>query len=160
MSREESVLWSRLGFSLLKLYGKLQREEKALAARYQLGASHVEMLSALSHLEEKPGEWIPVQAVYPFFALTQPAIGRILRHLEYWGFVHMCRDKSDRRRLLVRLDPKAHKLLEEIELHRAHILRSAFPDVSPKQLRSWVQALRSLNFAVHRHVEASMGLSG
>lgn len=160
MSREESVLWSHLGFSLLKLYSRLQREEKALAARYQLGASHVEMLSALSHLEENPAEWIPVQRLYPFFALTQPAVGRILRHLEYWGFVRLCRDKTDRRRLLVRLEPKGHKLLEEIELHRAQVLRSAFPEVSPRQLRSWVQALRSLNFADHQHVEASMGLSG
>ncbi|MCX7606190.1 MAG: hypothetical protein N2170_02835 [Bacteroidia bacterium] len=156
MSREESLLWSDLGFSLMRLYSNLQKEEKELAIRYQLGSTHLEMLFLLSRLNE--GGWIPVRQLYPFFPLTQPAVGRILRHLAYWRFVELRRDKVDRRCLLVRLLPNAHKLLEEVESLRAQVLRTFFPTVTPQQLKSWVEALRNTTFVHRPDVEASMGV--
>lgn len=158
MSREESTLWGDLGFSLMRLYSSLQREEKELALRYQLGPTHVEALFLLSRLQEGK-EWIPVRRLYPFFPLTQPAVGRILRHLAYWRFVEIQRDKTDRRCLLVTLLPRGRKLLEEVEGVRARVLRTFFPGLSASQLRTWVEALRNRTFAAPSpHVEASMGI--
>ncbi|MCS7189070.1 MAG: hypothetical protein RMJ66_00065 [Bacteroidia bacterium] len=157
MSREENLLWGDLSFSLMRLYNTLQKEEKELAFKYQLGITHVEVLFILSRLSED-GEWIPVKRLYPYLPLTQPAIGRVLRHLSYWRFVEIGKDKSDRRCLLVRLLPSAYALVEEIQSRRAHLLRSALPPLSPKQLRSWVNVLRSTTFARHTHVETSVEL--
>ncbi|MCS7297425.1 MAG: MarR family winged helix-turn-helix transcriptional regulator [Bacteroidia bacterium] len=160
MSREECMLWSDLGFSLLRLHTLLQREEKELAARYQLGAPHVEVLYLLSRLQCGEGEWMLASRLYPYLPITQPAIGRILKHLRYWRFVELQRDKGDRRRLLVRLLPAAQKLLSEIEFMRARTLRQFFPSLSPSQLRIWVEALRNRTFAAAEayHVEPPVGL--
>ncbi|MEN3040008.1 MAG: hypothetical protein ABDH66_00505 [Bacteroidia bacterium] len=161
MSREESLLWGDLGFSLLRLYNFLQREEKALAARYQLGVPHVEALYLLSRLEkEESGQWMHVSQLYPYLPVTQPAVGRILKHLAYWRFIELQRDKSDRRRLLVRLLPKGYKFLEELEMRRAQTLRRFFPKLSPSELGTWVEALRNRTFACSEshHVEPSMGI--
>lgn len=160
MSREECLLWGDLGFSLLRLYTLLQREEKELAAQYQLGIPHVEALYLLSRLEEGQGQWMPIARLYPYLPITQPAVGRLLKHLAYWRFVELERDKADRRRLLVRLLPKGYKLLEEIEQMRARILRRFFPELSSRELRLWVAALQNHTFvgAKGYHVESSMGI--
>ncbi|MCS7152740.1 MAG: MarR family winged helix-turn-helix transcriptional regulator [Bacteroidia bacterium] len=160
MSREESLLWSDLGFSLLRVYTTLQREEKGFAAQYQLGTPHVEVLYLLSRLEEKAGRWIAVSRLYPYLPITQPAVGRILKHLAYWRYVELQRDKSDRRRLMVRLLLRGHKLLEKVEEMRAQTLRRFFPHLSPAQLKGWVEVLRSCTFAATDpyHVESSMGI--
>lgn len=157
MGREEAFLWNELGFSLMRLYHLLQKEEKELAFRHQLGTTHVEMLYLLSRLGAGE-DWLPVRRVYSYFALTQPAIGRILRHLAYWKYVELRRDKADRRCLLVRLLPAAYTLLEELEALRAHIVRSAFPDMPVPKLRQWIEGLRRATFAAHTNGEAAVGL--
>jgi len=146
MQRSESQLWSDLGFSLLWVYGHLQRKEKEVAARHQLGPTHLEVLFVLARLHSLHPVWIPARLLYPYFSLTQPAIGRILRHLAYWRFVELVRDKRDRRRLLVRLLPKAHQLLDEISALRTAVLQDFFSDLSPRQLRRWIQALQHRTF--------------
>ncbi|MCX8112223.1 MAG: hypothetical protein N3E49_03360 [Bacteroidia bacterium] len=160
MSREESLLWGDLGFSLLRIYSFLQREEKELAAQYQLGTPHVEVLYLLSRLEESKGQWMPVAQLYPYLPITQPAVGRILKHLAYWRFLELQRDRSDRRRLLVRLLPKGYKLLEQVEKRRAQTLRRFFPNLPASQLRAWVEAMRNRTFMGTEayHVESSVGL--
>lgn len=160
MSREECLLWGDLGFSLLRMYALLQREEKELAAQYQLGIPHIEALYLLSRLEDDQGRWMPVARIYPHLPITQPAVGRLLKHLAYWRFIELQRDKADRRRLLVRLLSKGYKLLEEVELMRARILQQFFPEISARELRGWVAALRNRTFARAEgyHVEPSMGI--
>ncbi|MCS6895415.1 MAG: hypothetical protein NZZ60_04610 [Bacteroidia bacterium] len=161
MSREECLLWSDLGFSLLRVYSLLQREEKELAAQYQLGTPHVEVLYLLSRLEkEERGQWMLVSCLYPYLPITQPAVGRILKHLSYWRFIELQRDKGDRRRLLVRLLPKGYRFIEELEIHRAQILRKFFPKLSRTDLNTWVEAVRNRTFAYAEphHVESSMGI--
>ncbi|RMF49181.1 MAG: MarR family transcriptional regulator [Bacteroidetes bacterium] len=146
MQRSQSQLWSDLGFSLLWVYSHLQRKEKEVAARHQLGPTHLEVLFVLARLQSLYPVWIPARLVYPYFCLTQPAIGRILRHLAYWRFVELVRDKRDRRRQLVRLLPKAHQLLDEIAALRTAVLQDFFSGLSPRQLRKWTEALQHRTF--------------
>ncbi|MEN2992598.1 MAG: MarR family winged helix-turn-helix transcriptional regulator [Bacteroidia bacterium] len=146
MSREELRLWGDFGFSLLRVYSWLQRAERALAAQYQLGPSHVEALYLLYRLAPKEG-WIPLRQLYEFFPLTSPAVGRLFRHLAYWRYVELHRDKADRRRILVRLLPAAYQVLHEIESLRARTLQHLFPPLSGGQLRQWVEQLKTVTFA-------------
>lgn len=146
MRRSKPHLWSELGFSLLQVYGQLQRKEKEVAARYQLGTTHIEVLFVLHRLQSLHSAWIPVRLLYPYFPLTQPAIGRILRHLAYWHFIELVRDKRDRRRLLVRLLPKTYSLLEEIATLRMEVLQDFFSALSPRQLNKWVETLQYRTF--------------
>lgn len=160
MSREECLLWGDLGFSLLRMYSLIQREEKELAAQYQLGIPHVEALYLLSRLEEAHGQWMPVARLYPYLPITQPAVGRLLKHLAYWRFIDLRRDDSDRRRLMVRILPKGYKLMEEVELMRAQTLRRFFPNLSAHELHAWVEALRSCTFVSDEtyHADPSVGI--
>jgi len=160
MSREESLLWGDLGFSLLRVYATLQREEKELAAQYQLGIPHVEALYLLSRLEEGRGQWMLVSRLYPYLPITQPAVGRLIKHLAYWRFVELRRDEADRRRLMVRILPKGYKLMEEVELIRAQTLRRFFPNLSAHELHAWVEALRSCTFVGDEtyHADSSVGI--
>ncbi|GIV25258.1 MAG: hypothetical protein KatS3mg026_0950 [Bacteroidia bacterium] len=146
MRRNKAQLWNELGFSLLQVYSQLQRKEKEVAGRHQLGATHIEVLFVLHRLQSLHAGWIPVRLLYPYFSLTQPAVGRILRHLAYWRFIEMVRDKRDRRRLLVRLLPKTYSLLEEIAALRKEVLEDFFSALSPRQLTKWVETLQHRTF--------------
>lgn len=160
MSQEERLIWGEVSFSLLRIYGILRREEKVLAAQYQLGTAHVEILYLINRISSSPEGWLPVPKLYPYLPITQPAAGRLLKHLAYWKFIDLIRDRGDRRRLLVRLSDRGRALLEEIDFQRARLLQKLFPSLSGEQLHLLATALRSRTFAEegNRHVESSMGL--
>lgn len=146
MSREESMLWGDLGFSLLRMYAELLREEKEFAAQHQLGPTHLEVLYLLHRLS-KDGEWLHATVIYPYFSITHPAVGRVLKQLAYWRYIEVKRDEEDRRKLQIRLRKEGIQLLEELERLRAQVLRRYFPRLPFEQLKQWVNNLAPLTFA-------------
>ncbi|MCS6790585.1 MAG: hypothetical protein NZ580_06360 [Bacteroidia bacterium] len=155
MSREESMLWGDLGFSLLRMYAELLREEKEFAARHQLGPTHLEVLYLLRRLSGNR-EWLHATVIYPYFSITHPAIGRVLKQLAYWQYIEVKRDEDDRRKLQIRLRGEGIALLEDLERLRAQVLQRYFPGLPFEQLRQWVNNLAPTIFASG---EASISVS-
>jgi DNA-binding MarR family transcriptional regulator len=107
-----------LYITLCRAYTSLQQEVDGFAKRHQLSVGHLEILLVANRLGASQG-CIPLKALYPYFGLTQPAIGRLVRYLAYWDYMEVRRDQEDRRRMLIRILPAGQQVLRHFrELSR------------------------------------------
>jgi DNA-binding MarR family transcriptional regulator len=129
--------FEELYVSLGKVYASIQRAAYKVAQDSQLSVRHLQVLLVLNRIGAKR-EWIPLKELYPYFRLTQPAIGRLVRYLAYWDYIQLKRDEEDRRRLLIRLLPAGkaivqrfrHASAESLDPHSLHLLEQSLRKLS------------------------------
>jgi DNA-binding MarR family transcriptional regulator len=129
--------FEELYVSLGKVYASIQRAAYRVAQDSQLSVRHLQVLLVLNRIGAKR-EWIPLKELYPYFRLTQPAIGRLVRYLAYWDYIQIKRDEEDRRRLLIRLLPAGRAIVqrfryvsaESLDPHSLHLLEQSLRRVS------------------------------
>lgn len=131
--------------SLLKLHSTFQREVHELATAHHLSANHLDFLLVGARLGGV-GDWIPLKAVYPYFPVTQPAVGRLARYLAYWGYIELARDRADRRQVHFRLLSPAWRLLELFRDRQRQLIQRE--GVDPGFIRALNQSLRKRIFAL------------
>lgn len=131
--------------SLLRLHSTFQKKVHELAASHHLSSNHLEFLLVGARLGEV-GAWIPLKAIYPYFPVTQPAVGRLARYLAYWGYIELERDRIDRRQVRFRLLSPAWRLLELFRSSQLQLLQQE--GVHPSFIRALNRGFRKRIFAL------------
>lgn len=131
--------------NLGKVYSSIQRAAHKIAQESQLSISHFQVLLVLNRIGAGR-EWVPLKELYPYFRLTQPAIGRLVRYLAYWDYIQLKRDDVDRRRLVVRILPAGKTVIQRFRQTSAEVLDNH----SLALLERSLQRLSRLKFAATR----------
>ena len=111
MATRVLVDFEDLYVNLGKVYSSIQGAAHKIARENQLSISHFQVLLVLNRIGAGR-EWVPLKELYPYFRLTQPAIGRLVRYLAYWEYIQLKRDDEDRRRLIVRILPAGKAVIQ------------------------------------------------
>jgi len=121
MATRVLVDFEDLYVNLGKVYSAIQRAAHEIAQESQLSISHFQVLLVLNRIGAGR-EWTPLKELYPYFRLTQPAIGRLVRYLAYWDYIQLKRDHEDRRRLIVRILPAGKAVIHRFRQVSAETL--------------------------------------
>lgn len=134
---------------LRRVIHAVDRHSRGLLARYGLTGPQVVVLQAVGRGEVSAG------SVARAVSLSQPTVTGILDRLEARGFVERRRGVDDRRQVLVRLTPKAHRALRAAPppLQEAFVQRFAgLADWEQTQIVSALQRVYAMMDATEREV--------
>jgi DNA-binding MarR family transcriptional regulator len=90
------------------------------------------------------------------FRIARPTATAFVDGMERRGWVRRVRSEDDRRAVVLRLTPKAHRTLGRIDIEQARFFQGAFARLSPARQRQAVRALEALG----RAFEAELALYG